>query len=226
MSEGNVESKLQRTISMMQEINSLVSDTEGQSQTHKDEASTKESILQLKQNIMNQHETDFGETLNRLENPPMITIKLGNIKMEIIDQDILKELKEQFSIAQTKLEISKSAVVEAKSDVLSAKSQMVEKDQVKNILESELEQLYNEVSSLLHTVRNEQKSALKNMAKDKELVKNERDINPTENKAYFESTEDEKEYFKTNLHVTEFNKALDGSAAKTSHMSIEAVGED
>lgn len=225
MSEGNIETKLQKTISMMQEINSLVSDAETQSQTHKDETYSKESILQLKQNIMNQHEENFGESFNRLQNPPMVSLQIGDRKMQMIDQDILRELKEQFSIAKTRLEMSKSAVVEAKSDVISAKSQLVEKDQVKNILESELDRLFNDVSSLLHSVRNEQKSALKNMSKDKELIKEER-VEENGNKPYFENTEDQKNYFKTNLHVTEFNKALDGSSAKTSHMSIEAVGDN
>jgi hypothetical protein len=227
MSETNFDSKLQKTITMMQEINQLMSDAESQSQIHKDESSTKESILSLKQNILNQHETNFSEAFSLLENPPKILVDMEGTKVEIIDQEAYKELKQNFTIANTNLELSKSNYSEAKLDAVFARNQLVEKDQVKNLLESERDQLYNQMSSLLATVRLETKSALKNMDKDKDLVKETREIDDnSKNKLFFNDNDDQNHYFKGNLQVTDFNKVLESSPTKTSHMSIEAVNDN
>ena len=98
MSETNFDSKLQKTISMMQEINQLMGDAESLSQMHRDESTTKESILSLKQNILNQHELKFTEAQTNLDNPPKIVVEIQGSKIEVIDQDAYKELKEIFTI--------------------------------------------------------------------------------------------------------------------------------
>lgn len=227
MSETNFDSKLQKTISMMQEINQLMGDAESLSDMHRDESTTKESILSLKQNILNQHELKFTEAQTNLDNPPKIVVEIQGSKIEVIDQDAYKELKEIFTISQSSLDLSKSSYNEAKVDAVTARNQLVEKDQTKNILESELDQLYNQISSLLTTVRQEGKSALKNMEKDKELVKETRDEDKnSKNNEFFSPTEDQNPYFKENLQVTDFNKAIESSPAKTSYMSIEAVDDN
>jgi hypothetical protein len=222
MSDTNFDGKLQKTISMMQEINHLMSDAMSQSQMHQDESFTKEAIVTLKQSILNQNHMDFLDAMTKLENPPKIIVELQGNKVEIIDQDILKELKENFQKSQSGLELSKESFSEAKTDAVAARNQLVEKDQVKNILESELDQLYNQIASLLSTVQSEGKSALKNMEKDKDLIKDFRD-GDSKNKSDSKVTADEDPYFKGNLQVTDFHKAIDSSPIKTSHMSIEAV---
>jgi hypothetical protein len=227
MSETNFDSKLQKTISMMQEINQLMGDNESQCDFHKDETMAKESILSLKQNILNQQQLNLLEVTTLLENPPKIIIEMQGTKIEQIDQQAYKELKQNFEIASASLELSKSNYSEAKTDAVLARNQLVEKDQTKNLLESELDQLYNQISTLLTTVRQEGKTALKNMEKDKELVKEIRDEDKnSKNNDFFSPTEDQNPYFKANLHVTEFHKVLESSPAKTSHMTIEAMDDN
>jgi hypothetical protein len=227
MSETNFDSKLQKTISMMQEINQLMSDAESQTYIQRDESYSKESILFLKQNILSQDEALFAEAISSLENPPKILVDMEGTKVEIVDEKVYKELKQNFAIANTNLELSKSNYSEAKIDAVFARNQLVEKDQVKNLLENEIDQLYNQISSLLTTVRLEGKSALNFFEKDKDQIKENSDSDEkSKNKFFFNDENDQPPYFKGNLHVTDFNKAVQSSPAKTSHMSIEAINDN
>ena len=49
---------------------------------------------------------------------------------------------------------------------------------------------------------------------------------PIKNKLFFNDNDDQNHYFKGNLQVTDFNKVLESSPTKTSHMSIEAVNDN
>jgi hypothetical protein len=227
MPETNFDSKLRKTISMMHEINQLMGDAEIQSQMHKDESSMKDSILFLKQNILNQHESQFLESQTLLDNPPMVIVDIKGTKVEQIDQQAFQELKQNFIIAQANLDFSKTNYDQAKTDAVFIRNQLAEKDQVKNILESELDQLYNQVSSLLDTVKQGVKLDPTNKEKDKELVKeNNSDSNNSKDQNFFNSSPLKNPYFKHNSYLNDFYKAIDSSPSRTSFMPIQAIDDN
>jgi hypothetical protein len=227
MPETNFDSKLRKTISMMHEINQLMGDAEIQSQMHKDESSMKDSILFLKQNILNQHESQFLESQTLLDNPPMVIVDIKGTKVEQIDQQAFQELKQNFIIAQANLDFSKTNYDQAKTDAVFIRNQLAEKDQVKNILESELDQLYNQVSSLLDTVKQGVKLDPTNKEKDKELVKeNNSDSNNSKDQNFFNPSPLKNPYFKHNSYLNDFYKAIDSSPSRTSFMPIQAIDDN
>jgi len=227
MSETNFDSKLQKTITMMQEINQLMGDAEIQSQNHKDESFMKDSIMILKQNILNQNESHFIESQERLDNPPTVIIEINGQKIEQIDQEAFQELKQNLVVAQKNFEMSQTDFSDARYEALFIKNQLTEKDQVKNILESELDQLHNQVSSLLDTIKQDGKSGINAKPKDKELVKESgNDYLHQKNKELLNSREGQKPYFKDNLHVNDFHKAIDSCPTRTTYMPIQAIDDN
>ncbi|MEY3370136.1 MAG: hypothetical protein RLZZ361_806 [Cyanobacteriota bacterium] len=227
MTESNFDSKLQKTITTMQEINYLLGENESEGQASKDKSFAMEAIVSLKQNIMNQTQKSFNSAQEQLDNPPKKLEIVNGLEVQVIDQELMRLIRENFETSQINLDQSKSFYAEAKVDAVLARNQLVEKDQIKNLLESDLDALYSQVSSLLSSVRLEGKSALKNMETYKELFKESRnDDKKSENQDFFNNMNDKNPYFKENLHVIDFEKVLDSGPGKTSHMGLEAVDDN
>lgn len=227
MSETNFDSKLQKTISTMHVIGDLASEAEAQTQACQDDFLTKELIVSLKQGILNQSEFNVIDAQNKFDNPPMTIVEVEGKKVELIDEKILKELKESLESSKINFENSKLYYEDAKINSTMAKSQVSERDLAKSILEEELNNLSNQTSALLEIVQSESKSALKTMEKNKDINKGLRDDKLNlKNHSSSSLTEDQSPYFKLNLHIKEFKKVLDTGANITSHMSIEAVDDN
>ena len=224
MSETNFDSKLQKTISTMHVIGDLASEAEAQTQACQDDFLTKELIVSLKQGILNQSEFNVIDAQNKFDNPPMTIIEVEGKKVELIDEKILKELKESLESSKINFKNSKFYYEDAKINSTMAKSQVSMRDLAKSILEEELNNLSNQTSALIEIVQTESKSALKTMEKNKYINKGLRDDKL--NLKNHSLTEDQSPYFKLNLHINEFKKVLDTGANITSHMSIEAVDDN
>ncbi len=218
MSIKNLESKLQETMVMMQEINSLVSDSDAQIEASKDSSAGKQMIVQLKQNILNQSEKDFNKHQAKLDEPPMKIIQNDGKFEFTIDTEALKALQREVAQMQEIINFNKETLGVAQDQVMSSRKEAIAKAEIKDLLQTELDSLYNQVASILDTIKSERKTNLgdENLRKDKAGK-----LDSSENKqgdGYRGYTS----YINDNNHIIDFNKVLNGEA-QTENYNIDSV---
>jgi hypothetical protein len=225
MSENNFDIKLQNTLGKIRDVNHLMNEAESKSLMHKDDHYTRNIILSLKKNLLNQDLNHYQNAISNFENPPKIIQEINGQKIEVIDQEILKKLQDSVKLSENLMRISQNHYQDALLNSNYTKNLMLERELIKNILDTELNQLINQSNSLVNIVRKEGKSSFKySNRNNKDIQNNESEKSKIQGECF--KTQDQQGYFRLNSQVQDFHHSLDSNSSKTSHMSIEAVDDN